>query len=174
MPMIITVWAKLSESYRAKRLEWFFAALLMFLGVWLLLPFETFASSPTYLMMARWADETTWGLAFFAAGWVRLVIIVINGAWWRTAFFRAVAAFYSLFFWLSLFVGILAANPESLGMMYGLVFAAEVSNMRLAGKEAGTAEKIAIAKARLPETGWRGFICYVIGLKRRDDGSSRH
>lgn len=163
--IVIAIFDRLAESYKAKRLEWFFATTLLILGAVLLLPVDTFPSSPSYDMLAWWGSEDAWGMWFLVAGTARLIIIIINGVWWRTAFLRAISAFYSLFFWFSVSLGFLLANPATWGgYLFAAIFVYEVSNMKIAATEAGTLERLAIARANIRETGWKGVLRYIIGM----------
>jgi hypothetical protein len=184
--IFIVMFGKLAESYRAKRMEWFSTSLLVMLGAVFLLPVDTFATSRSYDVMHWWAPEKLWGSCYLLAGTIRLMILYINGQWWRTALLRSVAAFLSLFFWITIGAGFLLANPYTWGgYLFVIVTVFEWSNMKFAAHEAGTLEKIAIVRARIPagtgwrgfarylKTDWRGFLRYVVGMEDVQNASRR-
>ena len=51
------------------------------LGIFLLLPYHTFASSPLYSAMAGLLRENTWGVLLIAVGLVQLAGVI---GWWMT------------------------------------------------------------------------------------------
>jgi hypothetical protein len=96
--------------------EWALACILASWGLMLLRDDDTFGSSQAYLGLARLASESVWGWACLLAGAVRLVALVINGAWTPTYHFRSLLAFLSCFFWMQISLGLMATGNASTGL----------------------------------------------------------
>ncbi len=59
----------------------------------------TTGSGQGYRLMLSVAEQQTWSMVLVAFGLARLVILLINGAWRRSPWARALMAFASCFFW---------------------------------------------------------------------------
>jgi hypothetical protein len=87
------------------------------LGLWLLLPFDTFGSASSFAGMAAIAPETVWGLVMASLGTGRLCAIGCSARWLRSQF-----AFASGMIWLFIAVSIGVSNPVSTGLpLYSLL-----------------------------------------------------
>lgn len=78
------------------------------LGAWLLLPFQTFTSTPTFGAMRDLAPEWLWGCGIVIIGLAQLVGLIAD--WWR---WRRQVALASIFVWASLSTLVVFSNPAS-------------------------------------------------------------
>lgn len=77
--------------------EYHLAASAFGWGAWMLLPLNTFASSPTYRVMTSIAPEWIWGAGFFAFG-----LLKFYAAWRGSLKSRRRVTFWGCFVWLFL------------------------------------------------------------------------
>lgn len=82
----------------------------MLIGVQLLQPVDTFASSPAYLVLERMLPEPWLGWLFVGSSAVGLVALRGRWFWWQV---RASAALACLYAYLA--AGLLPATPNGLG-----------------------------------------------------------
>lgn len=88
--------------------EYLLASLAMCWGIWLLLPWEAFPSTPTYAVMHKIVPEAVWGGALFANGAVLLCGL------WRLSYRVRRWALLSLFIlWLMVWLALLFGNWRS-------------------------------------------------------------
>jgi hypothetical protein len=81
------------------------------LGLYLLLPFNTFASGAAYQMMAQLGTESGWGGAFLVLGFVQVVATLSDLVLARRICCALLTSLFSLYL-LSIFL----ANPFSAGV----------------------------------------------------------
>jgi hypothetical protein len=93
------------------------------LGAYLLLPFDTFGSSPTFSVMAAMAPEWVWGSVILACGLGLLAAMWAGSVQWRL---RILFPFAHL--WLVVAVAIAFANWKSAGVIsyifFGIIYIA--------------------------------------------------
>lgn len=81
--------------------EWAAAGCLLGVGLMLSANGDLMTSTKTqaYQLMLMIADQSTWAsiLKIFAS--LRLIILLINGAWRRSPHLRAISAFLTCYFW---------------------------------------------------------------------------
>lgn len=82
------------------------AALLS--GIVLILPLQTFATSPSYSLFAAWAPETIWGVSFLGAG-----VAQIAAALYDQVVMRRIAAVILGVLFAVIGTGIMLVNPPS-------------------------------------------------------------
>ena len=91
-------------------------------GVWLLLPFPTFASAVGYRAMAAVAPETVWGVVFFGVALFQALTLALH---WRRK--RFVAATLAAMCYGFIAMMIFTANPHGTGWWtYGSLCAANL------------------------------------------------
>ena len=77
-------------------------------GTWLLLPFNTFGSSPTFREMVRMADESIWGILIVLIAYLHLRAIVGGGLLRRRLFGYVTASL-----WIFLAILSFLSNPTT-------------------------------------------------------------
>lgn len=85
--------------------------------------------------------QVTWAFLFLTIGLIRLIILLINGAYWRTPHFRAVTAFLSAGVWFLLTIGFIR-NGSVLAAILPWVFLLDAYNIKRASREAGKSEYV--------------------------------
>ena len=105
------------KHFPARATEWIVAAMLTTLGLIFLRPEPTFALSPSYVGLARLATESTWGWGCVIIGGIRIIALIINGAWVPSTYhLRSITAMLSCFVWFQLSLGLFASNTASAGL----------------------------------------------------------
>ncbi|KTR07477.1 hypothetical protein NS365_04085 [Aureimonas ureilytica] len=128
--MVIVV--QLARHFSVRRFEWFMALALLWIGWALYQPADTFARSPSYDIMARWASEETWAYLLMGTGFVRIVVLVINGVVLRRcAEIRAALGVWSFSIAMMMAIGFHSAPVEGSVIAYLLTLMAlfELSNV---------------------------------------------
>lgn len=92
----------LKTTFDARAAEWALAVAMLNLGLAFTYNTTLFTSSSAWDALAAFASQETWALACTTLGGTRLLILMINGAWWRTPHLRALMAFLSCFIWWQL------------------------------------------------------------------------
>lgn len=132
---------RVKQSVNAKPFEWFFALCTIAWGVGLGNPIPSFDLSPSYRVFASLMSELHWAVICFVGGFVRCVIITINGSWFRSATLRALASLTTLALWLCSTIAFgLAGTGTPASLIYALFFIFEFQCMLNAGYESGRSE----------------------------------
>lgn len=132
-------WTSLKQSWPVRKSEWVLA--LMTFGLWFVFSLndDLFSDSVAYAGLARWASQTVWAWMFFVVGLSRLIVLFINGAYWRSPHWRAALAFLNCFAWYQLAVG-LSANMGIGLIVFPGILVLDVLNFRQAFLEAAASE----------------------------------
>ncbi len=137
----VFVWRFTSEHFAARASEWLLTLVLFNLGVGMSVQPEMFTLNPSFAGLASIAPQGVWAVGLLVTSIVRLAALVINGAWRRSPYFRAVTALLSAFVWWTLLLGILQSNLPGLGIaFYVPMVAFDLYNVYRAMKDAGAAE----------------------------------
>lgn len=136
--VIVHSWESLRATFEARASEWALAGAIFCLG---LVSFfnTTLFQSPNFDGLTEWATQRTWAVGFLTIGFLRGMVLIINGGWWRTPHFRAVFAFLAAGVWFHLMLGFAANLSFALAIMPWL-FLLDAYNALRAGREAGIAQ----------------------------------
>ena len=101
--------------------EWYCASMLMGLGFILSGNPELMSSSKTsaYQLLLMIATQETWSTVMKVFATVRLLILLINGAWARSPHLRSISAFMTCFFWTQIALSFLPIMGLGFGMAAG-------------------------------------------------------
>jgi hypothetical protein len=110
-----TVKMQIKNHFKERVNEWMSACAMFAFGCILLTPYITFRN-PSFATLAKFADEDTWGYFTMLLGLARLTVLAINGLWLPSYKLRSLCAFFSIFIWLQVTLGLFWSNPYSLGL----------------------------------------------------------
>lgn len=132
----MTMWLDLKQHFEARAIEWFNAFFLTAWGAYLVLHPGLFTgpTSPVWTAHLVLADQEVWGLGAFAAGFIRVVALFINGRWGLTPLIRVATSFLSVFVWFWVAVGLFLSEFANTGIVVytGLMLADMYSAFRAA------------------------------------------
>jgi hypothetical protein len=121
--IVLRVGQGIAEHFPIRVSEWIMLVPLLGWAWTLLLDPLTFDKSTSFAEMARWADELTWSWICFAAAFLRLVALVVNGTFKATFPYspqlRGFASFVICIFWGQITLGILVSVANNGGVMTG-------------------------------------------------------
>ncbi len=135
--MLIVV--QLVHHFRVRRFEWFMALAMFWIGYALHQPGDTFARSPSYDLLARWAGEETWAVILMLTGIIRVFVLVVNGVKLRNAAeIRALLGVWSFSIAMMMAVGFHSAPVDGsvLAALVTLMATFELSNIWTASIDA--------------------------------------
>lgn len=139
--MISHISISLRTTFPQRRAEWALGVVIFLWGVILLNNETLFSDGISYSEIARTASQETWGAICLALGLVRLLVLLINGAWRRSPHARALVAFLSCFFWFQVSMGMAAAGTWSTGLaVYPVFLILDALNVIFALGEAGRSD----------------------------------
>lgn len=128
------------ETFSKRVSEWSNAGITFVLGWLFLLNTGMFEANPEiWKRLAIFATQTTWGWSCLTIGTIRLVALVVNGAYVRSPAVRAVCAFITSFLWYQLAVSLIP-NAAIGAAVFPILTLADIYNTIRAGGEAGSAE----------------------------------
>lgn len=111
------------QTFRERSTEWVLAGMLTGWGFIVAQSPDVF-DRPFYAPLGRIAPPIVWGVSALLIGLMRLAVLFINGAWWRTPFFRQIGCVFGLAVWSGLCMGALSVEWRSpgVGVYAGLFF----------------------------------------------------
>ena len=122
--------------------EWGLAAMLFLWGVVLLLDPGIFARSCAYHGMDDLLSQRGWAMLCLMTGWLRLVMLGVNGLWRRSPHLRAIGAFVGSVFWFQITMSFIQSDTVSTGLaVYPVLFLLDAYNVFRAVNDAGQADK---------------------------------
>lgn len=94
---------------QTRLVEWLAGFQMMFMGLVLFHPSNTFSNSPNFQVFRETASEDTWAVFLFLVGFVRVGGLLVNGARQDiTPTIRALGAFVGFFVFFGMFFGFTA------------------------------------------------------------------
>jgi hypothetical protein len=143
----VHAWQSLRQSFPIRKSEWVAAWTMLCIAIMMLLHPGMFGTGGAYLGMTRFAPQEVWQWVLFTVSLTRLVVLFINGAYWRSPHWRAGAAFLSCFVWWQIAAGL--SSTLGLGMVaFAGYFVLDALNFRQALVEAGISEGLRDAELR--------------------------
>lgn len=137
-----------ADAFFPRLAEWFAAGVLFAFG-WLLMVNDDLMSTSAgrgYHRMLEIATQETWCGILIGFGLLRLMILLINGAWRRSPHGRALTAFVSCYFWTQIALSFAPTFGFSFVMACGWL-GADVVNVMRAMRDARSVDD-AYAKGR--------------------------
>ena len=116
--------ARLAHSFPVRTNEWALSTIMLLIGLILLNPFPTLATSPALYPLLRWGPEENWGIACLLVGMLRMIVLLINGSWRASPAWRAVFAFVGCLVWFQISLGLMASERVDQGLAIFPVFLA--------------------------------------------------
>lgn len=143
----VHAWRSLRQSFPIRKSEWVAAWTMLGIALVMLLNPGLFGTGDVYRGMMRFAPQEVWQWMLFLISTTRLVVLFVNGAYWRSPHWRAVTAFLSCFAWWQIAAGL--AGNLGLGMVaFAGYFVLDALNFRQALMEAGVSEGLRDAELR--------------------------
>lgn len=132
---------QLRETFEARASEWMLTGATISLAIVFFANEEMFMREAFQGLRDISENRLMWATAFAVIGVIRLTVLIINGAYWRTPHFRSATAFLSTGIWFMLCVGF-ARNGSVLIALVPWIFFLDAYNTRRTAKEAGKSEFI--------------------------------
>lgn len=143
---------ELPQVFFHRLCEWAFALMLFGWGVVLLRSERTF-DGPAFAAFRVWIDEDTAGWLCLAGGFLRLLVLIVNGAWRPAYHLRAWMALSSMMLWVAIVVGFAFYGVGVWAAVYPVIAVFEAANVIRASRDAATADKLAHAGKPSSRTG---------------------
>ncbi|HZH10527.1 MAG TPA: hypothetical protein VEZ24_09160 [Microvirga sp.] len=121
--IVLRIGQGIAEHFPVRVSEWIMLVPLLGWANTLALDPLTFDKSTSFIEMSRWADEVTWGWICFAAAFLRLSALIVNGTF-KSSFpysphFRGFASLVICIFWGQITLGILVSVVSNGGVFTG-------------------------------------------------------
>lgn len=130
------------ETFPVRAAEWALAIMIFNWGITLSLNTDLFASQPSYRVLAGTMKQDSWALLCLSVGGIRLIFLLINGAWRRSPHLRAVGAFVSILFWFQISMGFAMAGTWSTAIsIYPILLLLDSYNAMRAVGDAAISDK---------------------------------
>jgi len=141
MQIIIHSFRSLQDTFEARASEWAFASMLILMsGVFFVNDGMLYQQAFDGLRTIA-KSQLVWAFVFLIMGILRLTVLIINGAYWRTPHLRSLTAFLSSGLWFMLLIGFLRNGSIMTAVMPPL-FLLDAYNAKRAAKEAGRSESV--------------------------------
>jgi hypothetical protein len=137
------------ETFRERMPEWALATGMVGWGLLTLASSHLFSQQPYFFPLLAIMRQDAWGTLVLGIGIVRLLFLVINGAWRPSAHIRAVGCALGTMLWASLFIAALNLtwlSPTT--AIYAVLLALDMISLWFAAGDAKLADMSAKGKLR--------------------------
>lgn len=136
--MIISRVQRIRHSFHHRLSEWMLGSILMGMGFLFSLP-QVSMGSEILMDMKHTMSEEAWATTCILLGTVRMIVLVINGAWAKQSHARAVLGVLHLLVWTQIsIVFINFAVPSPGDIIFPVFLIAEIFIVLRAAAEAGS------------------------------------
>ena len=101
---------RFKETFRERVSEWLSATAMIAWGMLTIASPGLFAHQPFFKPLLNIMPQDAWGTAATFIGFLRIIFLVINGAWRPSAHIRAIGCVLGTMLWGSLFLSALAVG----------------------------------------------------------------
>ncbi|WP_210526410.1 hypothetical protein [Rubellimicrobium arenae] len=135
--IILRTWRGIADHFPARVTEWLMIWPAFGMGLALTGQPEMFQTSPSFAVLASWADERTWATLVLTCAAARAVALVVNGtfdAFRHSPILRGISALVAIVFWSQFCLGLLMAAVYAGGswsgpVIYSTAVLAEIINV---------------------------------------------
>lgn len=133
--------------------EWAAASVLLGIGLMLTVNTDLMVSSVAngygkgYQLLLAIAGQSVWATTLTIFGSIRILILLINGAWRRSPVARAATAFVSCFFWTQMVLSFEPTFGFAFVMACGWLLT-DVVNVMRASRDARTVNDVLVARGK--------------------------
>jgi hypothetical protein len=99
---------RFKETFRERASEWVQAMGMLMWGMIVIFAPGLFASQEFFFPLVELMPQMSWGFLAFLVGLIRIIFLVINGAWRPSAHIRAVGCVMGVLLWGSLLISALS------------------------------------------------------------------
>jgi hypothetical protein len=138
------VWeVSFASKFRERMPEWILSLGLLLWGLFLLLPVNYAVYEPMHVLLSL-STVAVYSSIAIIVGSIRLIFLIINGAWRPSAHIRALGCIASSFIWSGLLVGSIVSTLPTTSVVYLMLLTFDIVSLWFAAEDA----KIADIKAR--------------------------
>ncbi len=132
---------RFKETFRERMPEWVQAVGMLLWGLLVIMSVGVFDSQTFYQPLLLLMSQTSWGVLSMAVGGIRLVFLVINGAWRPSAHIRAIGCVLGCMLWSSLVISALSLPWLSSSVaVYSILLALDLFSLWFSAGDAKLAD----------------------------------
>jgi len=140
---------RFKETFRERMPEWVLATGMLCWGLIALASPNLFATQELFKALLNFLPEMVWGVSVASVGIVRLIFLVINGAWRPSAHIRAVGCFLGSMFWSSLVIAsLMLAWLTPTTALFATLLGLDILSLWFSAGDAKLADLTAKSKAK--------------------------
>src|SRR5690606_37859289 len=137
--VVIYTFKSLQDTFEARASEWALTGAILTMAVVFYLN-DTMFLSPAFSGLRDIANnQYIWASVFTVVGMLRLAVLLVNGAYWRTPHLRSFTAFLCAGVWFTLFLGFVR-DGSVLSALMPWIFFLDAYNAKRAARETGQSE----------------------------------
>ena len=132
---------RFKETFRERSAEWAQAAGMIAWGLLTLTSKDLFTEQEFFTPLLNITSQANWGITAALIGFLRLIFLVINGAWRPSAHIRAMGCVFGTMLWGSLFIAGLSltwVTPAT--ALYGTLLGLDLLSLWFAAGDAKLAD----------------------------------
>jgi hypothetical protein len=143
--IFVKITTGIRQHFQIRLSEWLMVAPYFGLAWGMYVQPDMFDISASFIYLAQWADEATWGTLLFFCGIARLAALVVNGSFDRFKYsphIRMAASLLGALFWSQFSLGFLQSYIAGIGafsavIAYGTFTVFELANFYRSSRDVG-------------------------------------
>jgi len=141
---------RFKETFRERMPEWIQSAAMFGWGLMCLNSPGLFTAREFFHPLLLLMDQSTWGILATLIGFIRLVFLVINGAWRPSAHIRAIGCGAGAMLWASLLISAISLEWLTTAVaVYGSLMTTDILSLYFSAGDAKLADLAARGKLNL-------------------------
>lgn len=131
----------LKKTFRDRSAEWIQAIGMFAWGIFTIASPGFFAQGYFYKNMLFLMSQNTWGYLISIIGLLRLIFLIINGAWRPSAHLRAIGCVTGILLWSNLFIASISLNiPIPVTPVYMMLIVLDFLSLWFSAEDAKLAD----------------------------------
>lgn len=133
--------ARFKETFRERMPEWILSTGMLLWGMMTLFSPNLFNTVPFFAPLLQLMSQTSWGILAVLIGTIRLIFLIINGAFRPSAHIRAIGCIFGTLLWINLLISALsldALTPTT--AIFAMLLALDIVSLWFAAGDAKLAD----------------------------------